>query len=597
MDHPRLEDQLQRQPGPYATALRSQAREIRLFTLFPGAWDSPICGQLSTAYLCNSPAYDALSYAWGDSSDTTLISLSGRKHAVTRNLETALRHLREIHGQQVYWIDAISINQCDNTEKSEQVSMMGEVFSCAQVVKIWVGESTAGSDMLMTALDSDELERVSRATYDHWEHEFAVFETRAWFTRLWVLQEIVLAQTGALLFCGLKFTSWSRFVTAWTALKEMHAHRLGLNGPGGGLGPVSNLDHFRKLYARGDLDFDDLIYSTGYLWTSDARDHVYALRGLLCEEEQRLVHVDYTKAAWEVFAEAMQLTCQRGGGFSLAPWVVFHGGATSIDGLPTWVPDLANSDIRKPSTWARLARLATPADTMRGPGGGQPHLSDGKVSSDLRLLSLKCLLVGTVTKSSAFDDTPGVYLRQLRDAEAAISAAMGEEPDPNATVPDMRGYASREPLWRVFCSNRDLDDQDSPAPDSYESLFQICTSLDCRRSVQDQLHERCRPVGTSFSVTEVELFCHLLRAYVPGRTLFTTANGLYGMGHPDVQVGDVVCIAFGTRYVLILRPPSLCDGTHYRLVGAAYVAGIMDGETVRDYYEKGLMEAQTVTVE
>jgi hypothetical protein len=40
------------------------------------------------------------------------------------------------------WIDAICINQSDNEEKSQQVRLMGEIYSKAEVVRVWLGPST-----------------------------------------------------------------------------------------------------------------------------------------------------------------------------------------------------------------------------------------------------------------------------------------------------------------------------------------------------------------------------------------------------------------------------------------------------------------------
>ncbi|KAH8751534.1 hypothetical protein F5882DRAFT_309709 [Hyaloscypha sp. PMI_1271] len=54
--------------------------------------------------------YTALSYAWGNANDTSFISVDGQHHLqVTKNLERALRYLRD--GKQVLrvWADGVCL--------------------------------------------------------------------------------------------------------------------------------------------------------------------------------------------------------------------------------------------------------------------------------------------------------------------------------------------------------------------------------------------------------------------------------------------------------------------------------------------------------
>src|SRR6266536_1978904 len=60
--------------------------------------------------------YEALSYTWGDTSDSVLIALNGNEFHVTRNLAAALVHLRARRRPRYLWVDAICINQDDIPE-------------------------------------------------------------------------------------------------------------------------------------------------------------------------------------------------------------------------------------------------------------------------------------------------------------------------------------------------------------------------------------------------------------------------------------------------------------------------------------------------
>jgi hypothetical protein len=66
-----------------------------------------------------------------------------------------------------------------------------------------------------------------------------------------------------------------------------------------------------------------------------------------------------------------------------------------------------------------------------------------------------------------------------------------------------------------------------------------------------------------------------------GRRFFTTSNGRLGMGPQRIEPGDIVCVFRGVPIPLILRlEPSGAQGEEiFKLVGEAYVQGVMDGET------------------
>src|SRR6266536_1056308 len=108
--------------------LNDNAREIRLFTLFPGKDPHSVSGSLSHAQFEDLPPYEALSYVWGDTNHTRPIRVDQNLLHVTSNLENALRHLRNEVTPRKLWIDAICINQADHEERGIQVNMMREIY-------------------------------------------------------------------------------------------------------------------------------------------------------------------------------------------------------------------------------------------------------------------------------------------------------------------------------------------------------------------------------------------------------------------------------------------------------------------------------------
>lgn len=127
-------------------------REIRLVVLQPAKWNSPIKCHLIIDCLDEDPDYQALSYFWGDPKALRPISLQGRIVQISRNLESSLRHLRYEDRERTLWIDALSINQGDLIEKTQQVRQMHLIYARTRHLIVWVGERSEDSDTAMQAI-------------------------------------------------------------------------------------------------------------------------------------------------------------------------------------------------------------------------------------------------------------------------------------------------------------------------------------------------------------------------------------------------------------------------------------------------------------
>jgi hypothetical protein len=114
---------------------------IRLLEILPDHDDKAHiqCRLLhSSLHECDVPAYEALSYIWGNPSSTHFILIEGQNMTVSQNLHAALLRLRNRIAGRFIWADAICINQSDMSEKSEQVHLMPKIFSCAHRTICWV---------------------------------------------------------------------------------------------------------------------------------------------------------------------------------------------------------------------------------------------------------------------------------------------------------------------------------------------------------------------------------------------------------------------------------------------------------------------------
>lgn len=89
---------------------------------------------------------------------------------------------------------------------------------------------------------------------------------------------------------------------------------------------------------------------------------------------------------------------------------------------------------------------------------------------------------------------------------------------------------------------------------------------------------------TGEELKEIYAFDKAMRAAMDGRRLFSTCEGLLGVGPRSMfdegESGYEIYILKGAKVPYILR--KLENGT-YRLVGEAYVHGIMHGEVLRNY--------------
>jgi hypothetical protein len=146
--------------------------------------DSLIACKLQVVSMEKSPIYTALSYTWGDPTQTRAILLNGRPITVRQNLWDFLSELRDrlgrrpttndslraqIHSQlaqtysaitrtrpELLWIDALCINQHNLNERSHEVSMMGTVYSRVNEVVVWLGQSTPQIETAMRTLGNPE---------------------------------------------------------------------------------------------------------------------------------------------------------------------------------------------------------------------------------------------------------------------------------------------------------------------------------------------------------------------------------------------------------------------------------------------------------
>jgi hypothetical protein len=131
--------------------------------------------------------FEALSYCWGSQEKAHSIYVDSSSLGVTFSLYTALLHLRYRFFDRILWMDAVCINQDDNKEKEQQISLMYSIYSCANCVLVWLGDAADHSDEAIEALRIAGRQRAANSIHQECAQVNTVrLLERDWFRRVWV---------------------------------------------------------------------------------------------------------------------------------------------------------------------------------------------------------------------------------------------------------------------------------------------------------------------------------------------------------------------------------------------------------------------------
>lgn len=177
---------------------------------------------LETFDLNDCPKYDAVSYAWGPKSPGKVIVVNGGTLSVSENLWSFLKNVDSITWSQnsllpisrarYLWVDQICIDQSTIREKNHQVQQMGDIFSSAEQVLVWLGSGMGEEKGVLRILSG--LREVSKAVPGPDEEPalknpdlipaereaFDILFSQTYWSRLWVVQEILVAKAAILCF-------------------------------------------------------------------------------------------------------------------------------------------------------------------------------------------------------------------------------------------------------------------------------------------------------------------------------------------------------------------------------------------------------------
>lgn len=157
---------------------------------------------------------------------------------MTTHMEAMLRRLRKRLDPTNLWIDAVCLDQYNKVEVGEQVQIMGEIYSQAKQVLVWMGCEGDGDDeevarvfaFFRTVAIFDEreltgltiLHMLAEIFHSSTTTAIDTFLQRPWFGRRWVLQELAMSR-DAKIYCHDQKLPWKSLAVALQRIARLKA--------------------------------------------------------------------------------------------------------------------------------------------------------------------------------------------------------------------------------------------------------------------------------------------------------------------------------------------------------------------------------------
>ncbi|RBR05167.1 uncharacterized protein FIESC28_11416 [Fusarium coffeatum] len=304
--------------------LNNQDFPIRVLQVQPGDNSEPLSCKLINYCDASEKGWTCLSYTWGTELPKEEILINGVPFPVRSNVYSFLRQAQR-QGPRNLWIDSICINQSDIPERNSQVGLMSEIFGEAELVTVWLGQTSPALErafrMLDSGFDADTVTIRAAAgqpvfakfSPDECSSLFEACGAAIW-TRRWVKQEIMLPES-VILSCGEASVSISVFFAVMDALIDyetfhdhtMHASESSIEGCveqsetcffhatnyNQRLRQCANVLAFYSATRskQRQISLPVLLSMFQDSDCTDFRDHVYAFRGVM--EQGMALRVDY----------------------------------------------------------------------------------------------------------------------------------------------------------------------------------------------------------------------------------------------------------------------------------------------------------------
>ncbi|EUC49159.1 hypothetical protein COCMIDRAFT_85426 [Bipolaris oryzae ATCC 44560] len=425
-----------------------------------------------------------------------------------------------------------------------------------------------------------------------------------WWTRIWVVQETILARKATVLY-GIITVPWT-LVAESTRAAARHIHCCGdLHQARGGRelraivelrkARYDDLEWLRAARAQNkNLSLYQVMSRTHSRNATDVRDEVFGVLGLVTDWlGQSPLIPDYDLSPSEVFMRVVTKHIQS----TLSLHILMGTARTGIPDVPSWVTQRGRtSQSSSSATGYRINRAVLfsaaggrPASVRRASNvlvtdAFEPCLTISQVGSILPGNHDWHKLIDRITSwrhiarlKNPADHTLGP---QNPENEAFWRTITNDSWQPQRMNSVDILSAQLDFSGEVFTAYRRFGNTDvSRIAEGFWDWAQSQAKGDLKRREQH-----------ASSMNEIKTFHHSLLGATLDRRFFLASNGCMGMGPPEMQSGDSIVILLGSTVPFCIRAMQDAPGGHYRIVGDAYVHGLMDGEGVPNDYEKKIVQ-------
>ncbi|KAL6917405.1 hypothetical protein FSST1_008900 [Fusarium sambucinum] len=624
----------------HAQLSENQIRLLRLNT----DTSSSDAGFLEIVSLDDTPQFYAISHCWGTKAHDTVVRIDGHPLNLMSDLASGLNVLQDlaITGSnfdpplRYIWIDSICVNQQSISDRSTQVAFMRQIYSTSVTTLVWLGPEQPWVTSAWRLLDQiyhvfestcPEVQRendISIGTYSDSLHQHTSLPTwddkswghlrdmmhLDWFSRIWVIQEVVLSPKDPIIICGRHLYPWHRLQWASSWLRRTGYMRLSqipeklLN--------VSNMGNLR--YCRANWPLDALLsFTMTKFHATDQRDKIFGLLGIAaeCQNPSRIppaLRPDYSADLTSTYLKVARFLLENGS--SLAILTRAHGAdgcsmrrqrVHNLAELPSWTPDWSDFRVFNKGIRTSLARV---------------HFSDPETPPRLGFAKSFAASSGLELKLHEVEDMSVLRVSIVKLATVTHCYYFGEN---EASKEDFKHTIDQNlrTVWNMSLSVLNVGDLPSWATSfiktttagrydliglSYEQTIKngmayLVQQLDIEGT------EMRLPCGEGDRGKNIELlqqlsvggnvkdFITLAYTYCFNRCFVITSTGNVGIGPSNTWVGDFVTVILGSDVPYILRN----NGTLWSFIGESHMEGYMDGEAAK-MIKQGIVQEEVVDI-
>ena len=292
--------------------LPSDKASFRLLKVFPTYLyanpETPLQCSLTNAPMERfAKQYVAGSYVWGPPGPVRLIVVNGYSVYIRENLERFLRACRRKWRVFTLWVDAICINQDDLAERGSQVRMMDRIYRNAKSVYCWLGSepkvTAALGEVNSLGKSGRTAKHIARMSVNHIQSAISTLLACEYWTRVWIVQEFVLAHQTYLLAGQYKTPSlWLVNISdnlnkaRWTSPQREIARR------------IRELQLSQRQESDPHSELEAAFGIFGPMRCALPQDRIFALIGILDPRSAALLRplISYETSLWTLLCEILE---------------------------------------------------------------------------------------------------------------------------------------------------------------------------------------------------------------------------------------------------------------------------------------------------